>query len=103
VSVALNYLWSGISAQTAQTVNGTVTKLGQLTREERYPISLLEPFSLLFSITGVDRALTEGFQSHRIGFNLVGEASREPKSDHIVRISNFYNAVRAINFCTCPA
>jgi hypothetical protein len=31
------------------------TKLGQLTREERYPLALLEPFSLLFSITGVDQ------------------------------------------------
>jgi hypothetical protein len=30
-----------VSAQTASSpVNGTVTKLGQLTREERYPISL---------------------------------------------------------------
>jgi hypothetical protein len=31
------------------------TKLGQLTREERYPLALLEPFSLLFSTTGVDQ------------------------------------------------
>jgi hypothetical protein len=34
---------------------GPVTKLGQLTREERYPLALLEPFSLLFSTTGVDQ------------------------------------------------
>jgi hypothetical protein len=34
---------------------GPVTKLGQLTREERYPLAPLEPFSLLFSTTGVDR------------------------------------------------
>jgi hypothetical protein len=27
---------------------GPVTKLGQLTREKRYPLALLEPFSLLF-------------------------------------------------------
>jgi hypothetical protein len=33
---------------------GPVTKLGQLTREDRYRLALLEPFSLLFSITGVD-------------------------------------------------
>jgi hypothetical protein len=43
-------------------VNGTVTNLGQLTREERYRISLLDHFSILFSITGVDQALTEGVQ-----------------------------------------
>jgi hypothetical protein len=65
------------SAQTAASpVNGTVTKLGQLTREERYPISLLEHFFLLFSTTGVDQPLTEGFQGflgHRVGFNLIGE------------------------------
>jgi hypothetical protein len=30
-------------------------KLGQLTCEERYPLALLEPFSLLFSTTGVDQ------------------------------------------------
>jgi hypothetical protein len=53
-----------------------MTKLGQLTGEERYPISLLEPFPLLFSITGVDQALTEGFQGYRVGFNLVGETSQ---------------------------
>jgi hypothetical protein len=34
---------------------GPATKLGQLTREERYPLALLEPFSLLFSTTGVDQ------------------------------------------------
>jgi hypothetical protein len=33
---------------------GPATKLGQLTREERYPLALLEPFSPLFSTTGVD-------------------------------------------------
>jgi hypothetical protein len=34
---------------------GPVTKLGQLTREERYTLGLLEPFSLLFSTNGVDQ------------------------------------------------
>jgi hypothetical protein len=34
---------------------GPVTKLGQLTREERFPLALLAPFSLLFSTTGVDQ------------------------------------------------
>jgi hypothetical protein len=34
---------------------GPATKLGQLTREERYPLGLLEPFSLLFSTTRVDQ------------------------------------------------
>jgi hypothetical protein len=34
---------------------GPATKLGQLTREGRYPLALLEPFSLLFSTTGVDQ------------------------------------------------
>jgi hypothetical protein len=33
---------------------GPVTKLGQLTRDES-PLALLEPFSLLFSTTGVDQ------------------------------------------------
>jgi hypothetical protein len=34
---------------------GLVTKLGQLTREERHPLALLEPFSLLFATAGVDQ------------------------------------------------
>jgi hypothetical protein len=34
---------------------GPVTKLGQVTREERYPLALLEPFSLLFLTTEVDQ------------------------------------------------
>jgi hypothetical protein len=34
---------------------GPATKLGQLTREERYPLALLEPFSLLFSTTELDQ------------------------------------------------
>jgi hypothetical protein len=34
---------------------GPATKLGQLTREQRYPLALLEPFSLLFSTTGVEQ------------------------------------------------
>jgi hypothetical protein len=34
---------------------GPATKLGQLTREETYPLAPLEPFSLLFSTTGVDQ------------------------------------------------
>jgi hypothetical protein len=57
-----------------------VTKLGQLTREERYPISL-EPFSLLFSTTGVDQALTEGFQGYRVGLNLTGETRRQQPNE----------------------
>jgi hypothetical protein len=36
---------------------GPATKLGQLTREERYPLALLEPFFLLFSTTGVDQGV----------------------------------------------
>jgi hypothetical protein len=40
----------------ASTISGTVTKLGQLTREERYPLDLLVTFSLLFSTTGVNQA-----------------------------------------------
>jgi hypothetical protein len=39
----------------ASPTRGPTTKLGQLTREERYPLALLEPFSLLFSTTGVDQ------------------------------------------------
>jgi hypothetical protein len=34
---------------------GPVTKLGQLTREQGYTLALLEPFSPLFSITGVNQ------------------------------------------------
>jgi hypothetical protein len=33
---------------------GPMTKLGRLPRKERYPLVLLESFSLLFSTTGVD-------------------------------------------------
>jgi hypothetical protein len=47
---------------------GPVTKLGQLTREERYPLGLLEPFSLLF--TGVDQGdLLDSRASRRVQFN----------------------------------
>jgi hypothetical protein len=48
-------------------------------------MSLLVPFSLLFSTTGIDQALTEGFEGYRVGFNLLGQ------TDHMVRISNSYN------------
>jgi hypothetical protein len=40
---------------TVSPIRRTVTKLGQLTREERYPLGLFEPFSLLFSTTGLDQ------------------------------------------------
>jgi hypothetical protein len=49
---------------------GPATKLGQLTREERYPLVLLEPFSFLFSTTGVDQGdLWDSRASRRVQFN----------------------------------
>jgi hypothetical protein len=49
---------------------GPATKLGQLIREERYPLGLFEPLSVLFSTTGVDQGdLGDSRASRRVQFN----------------------------------